>query len=496
MKSLFILLLCSFLFTQSFAQKTSIKGHIPSMKGAVLSIKRPTQQFIKNVSEKIPTKVLISQSGDFSIDASFLNKEIAIIAIQDTLNNKDLFEQYFFISKGDNLVLTENANKGIDISGIGAKHNQLREIPIRYTHDWIEQDSIPDRIFTIVNGFYEKDKRTIDSLVKIHKPSTDFIEAWKYHLKYARLNSFYTIPGEIRIERRDILERNKQSWVDKLVLLQNEATLSDEKALVAPSYHGYLNVFIERKFTDLVDDYFFASPTFYQEWFDGDTLKADEAMRKDSYNQLKHKIIEKYFDGKVKEQMYAFLFDQMILSENYTNLEPILNDFNRQFPNSKFNAYFEAPLKAALEKLKNKLTDKMLFLNDIKNWDTILAHFKGKTVLLDMWGTWCAPCREDLNLHAAQLKKHFKDKDVSFLYIANYDNNKEKLENVIAFYNLEGSHIQASRDLTTEIMQKINAESYPTYVIIDKYGKVELSRTQSPMQREALIQQIEEVLRR
>ncbi|GAB3517163.1 hypothetical protein GCM10027442_36040 [Emticicia fontis] len=465
------------------------------MKGALVTIEHPTHPLVDKPGG-VSIKTFVSPTGDFSFNADFLNKEIITIVIKDAASNQKFFEQYFFITKGDNILIAENADKRITISGIGAKNNQLKGIPTFYNYGWMKQDSLPDRILQVVNGFYERDKHRIDSLIRTLKPSSEFIEAWNYHLKYARVQAFYNTYGGLRIARRDELERNKQAWLEKLAQLQNEVPLSDEKALVAPSYLAYLDTFLERRHTEIWNDYLKKSPEFYKEWFDGDSLKAREVMQKDFYNALKQKMIERYFSGKVKEQMYAFLFNEMIQSQNFVNLPTILADFNKQFPASKFNRHFKQPLQAALARFNNTLTDKMVFLSYIKNWDNVLAEFKGKTVLLDMWGTWCRPCREELSLHAAALKEHFKTKDITFLYITNHDINTEKWKQLIAFYQLEGVHVFATEDLTKEIMRKVKGDGFPSYAIIDKYGKVEPSKAGYPLDRNVLIEQIEEALGR
>ena len=113
-----------------------------------------------------------------------------------------------------------------------------------------------------------------------------------------------------------------------------------------------------------------------------------------------------------------------------------------------------------------------------------------------MWGTWCGPCRSDISKHSAIIKAHFKNKPVDYLYVANLEEENEKgWKEMISFYQMEGYHILASAALTKDIMNIVKGTGYPTYAIIRPDGSIELSKTQYPMKREVLIQQIEELLK-
>ena len=102
-------------------------------------------------------------------------------------------------------------------------------------------------------------------------------------------------------------------------------------------------------------------------------------------------------------------------------------------------------------------------------------------------------CIRDSNSHA--IKEYFKGKGLDYLYIANNDQgNEQRWKELIAYFNLEGSHILASKKLTNDIMSKVNATGYPTYIIIHKNGSFELSRAGYPLNRELLITQIEQAL--
>jgi thiol-disulfide isomerase/thioredoxin len=53
----------------------------------------------------------------------------------------------------------------------------------------------------------------------------------------------------------------------------------------------------------------------------------------------------------------------------------------------------------------------------LKNLDgksVSLSDFKGKVVVLDIWATWCPPCRAEIP-HFIELQKEFKDKGVTIV---------------------------------------------------------------------------------
>lgn len=98
-------------------------------------------------------------------------------------------------------------------------------------------------------------------------------------------------------------------------------------------------------------------------------------------------------------------------------------------------------------------------------------------------------------MNASSIRAYFKDKPVDFLYIANYDLTQEDAwKKLIAFYDMEGQHILASQELTSDIMDAIKGKGFPTYLIIKKNGSYEVSKAGYPMDRKVLIKQIEECL--
>ena len=103
----------------------------------------------------------------------------------------------------------------------------------------------------------------------------------------------------------------------------------------------------------------------------------------------------------------------------------------------------------------------------------LIEPYKGKLILLDIWGTWCAPCKAALK-NSQEEYEHLKDYDIVYLYLANRS-DEESWKNVIKEYNVTGDNV-VHYNLPTEqqaaIEHYLGVNSYPTYKLIDRNGNI------------------------
>lgn len=105
--------------------------------------------------------------------------------------------------------------------------------------------------------------------------------------------------------------------------------------------------------------------------------------------------------------------------------------------------------------------------------DKIIEPYHGKIVYLDIWGTWCAPCKRKLS-ESHKLKAELGGYDIVYLYLANRSPEKS-WKNVIAEYDLTAPncvHYNLPADQQHAVEQYVGLTGYPTYRLFDKQGGI------------------------
>ena len=105
--------------------------------------------------------------------------------------------------------------------------------------------------------------------------------------------------------------------------------------------------------------------------------------------------------------------------------------------------------------------------------DLAAAKYKGTELVVDVWGTWCGPCKAALAKSQEEYKR-LKDYDIVYLYLAN-NSSDESWKNVIKQYDVTGDnvvHYNLPAEQQSAIENFLGVNSFPTYKLIDRNGQV------------------------
>ena len=99
-----------------------------------------------------------------------------------------------------------------------------------------------------------------------------------------------------------------------------------------------------------------------------------------------------------------------------------------------------------------------------------LASFKGKFVLLNIWATWCPPCRQEMpSLDRLQAQLGGSDFQVVALSM---DTGEKAIELVKSFYASVGiKHLGIYQDADAAAIYKLKAVGVPTTLLLDRQGR-------------------------
>ncbi|MEU9159164.1 TlpA disulfide reductase family protein [Streptomyces sp. NPDC048424] len=131
---------------------------------------------------------------------------------------------------------------------------------------------------------------------------------------------------------------------------------------------------------------------------------------------------------------------------------------------------------------------------DGKTLDT--TTLKGKVVVLNIWGSWCPPCRAEAP-DFAKVSKELADagKDVAFVGINTRDLS---VQNAVSFEESFGITYPSLYDPAGKLMLRfpkgtLNPNAIPSTIILDREGKI-AARTLAPLGEERLRSMIDPIL--
>lgn len=102
----------------------------------------------------------------------------------------------------------------------------------------------------------------------------------------------------------------------------------------------------------------------------------------------------------------------------------------------------------------------------------ILKKHKGKTLVIEVWASWCGDCVKAM----PKLKElQAKNPDVSYLFIS-MDKTADKWKEGIEKHQMKGDHFMANDQMKGVFAKAVDVDWIPRYIIVDKNGKIVLYR--------------------
>ena len=155
--------------------------------------------------------------------------------------------------------------------------------------------------------------------------------------------------------------------------------------------------------------------------------------------------------------------------KNYNQYLSTLNRFEKYLATSSQKACVEAIGAALYETAPGKTAADFTY-PDVNGKDVSLSDFKGRVVLVDVWATWCGPCRGEIP-HLKKLEEEMHGADIVFLGVS-VDEAKDK-QKWLDFIRKEGmGGIQVHASGWSKITKDYKIEGIPRFIVFDKNGNI------------------------
>lgn len=107
-----------------------------------------------------------------------------------------------------------------------------------------------------------------------------------------------------------------------------------------------------------------------------------------------------------------------------------------------------------------------------KGGTTKLEDFKGKYVYIDVWATWCGPCRAEIP-HLKKTEEAYHGKNIEFVSLSiDAQKDHEKWKKFVDEKQLGGVQLMADKDWNSDFVTSYEIQGIPRFILVGPDGKI------------------------
>ena len=160
---------------------------------------------------------------------------------------------------------------------------------------------------------------------------------------------------------------------------------------------------------------------------------------------------------------YCYYLPQVLQGKDVA--KPLIEDKALSDLYDKYTEEYKRSIESNKEGFADQANVHYLDMIEVEPKDvlpTLLERYKGKVVMIDIWATWCVPCRYGIE-QMEPLKKELADKDIVYIYITSSTSPVDTWKELIP--TIGGEQYYLTDEQCNFMMEQHKSDGYPTYAI-------------------------------
>lgn len=320
-----------------------------------------------------------------------------------------------------------------------------------------EKDLNPSEYLYFLDSIRTSRNHRKNVFVEKYNPGEELLSWIDFDIELSYYENLFDYPSSHRrynklSSKEWTVEREYYDFVKALPVL-------DHKTLIYADSRWIINRYLGRYIVDIAweesDSIAKANPDSLIFFYIINQSPSNGLIKQLILNELINNTLSKY-----EVSLYENYKNEIteIITENFL-IEPLVEHYN------EVKTILAKPVLAK-DIVLNNISDKSS--NEL--WNKILSEGNGKVIYIDCWATWCGACISEFP-RSKLMMEEYKNKDIDFVYLC-LRSKMEEWKTVLADKKLSGKHYLLNDEQSAFFEQLLKINSYPTYIIIDKEGKI------------------------
>ena len=292
-------------------------------------------------------------------------------------------------------------------------------------------------------------------------------------------NEYVTFSGQITNKNSDSIVLSAKDY-SKTIKVNEDGSFSDTLSVTRGFYTFYDGGEYTRLFLKNGDDLII---TLNTDEFDESIQYTGEGSLDNNFLAENARLQEQLLDFDIDEMDQATLKTKLASVE--TELESfissqkdldtaVVNRSRKGIPKTikSYQGYLGDLITLRTDLPKGALSPVFSNYENHSGGTTSLAELKGKYVYIDVWATWCGPCKAEIP-HLKKVEAEYRGKNIEFVSVSiDRPKDHDKWVSMVTEKELGGVQLYADNNWESKFVKDYYIKGIPRFILIDPDGNV------------------------